>query len=432
MIRVATSFSEDLASDIDSLFREPTAINQAVETSPTPQAKPEQPTTATTNHEPIPIVQIGYAIGKKGDPTEFKWTNLDSPELEWKLIWDKTLQSAETYAADCGLEVMATKDQLKELRQQEKNALESLRDLREKGFNSWRDELIEAAKEGQRDRKNSAAAARDTAMKPTRPAGQDGATATGDDPWRSVPIAELDFDSVKGFGPRKREALFAACPTIGEFEDIRAKQFEGGLTSIDGIGPTLASELENLMLDWLTKNRDKFGEVVESDAEAAATEPAAEPAGENGATGVVLAGASIDAENCVIKFTTRPDAPTTPQSEKQEPTAPEPKPKKPRAANNPPAARKGKLKPDTHSDTEEGCKARFREIKASFDLSRTEDEDLPMWSKGYEAFENGDPYLDCPYSPGGPRTNWLKGWLSSKRDSEIGYAAEESEEGGGK
>ena len=56
----------------------------------------------------------------------------------------------------------------------------------------------------------------------------------------------------------------AGVRTIGELEDLRAGD---GLTSIGGIGQATADKIEEQVLEWLTENRDKFGEEVEESTE---------------------------------------------------------------------------------------------------------------------------------------------------------------------
>ena len=52
----------------------------------------------------------------------------------------------------------------------------------------------------------------------------------------------------------------AGVTTIGELEDLRGG---AGLTSIGGIGQATADKIEEQVLEWLSENRDKFGEAVD-------------------------------------------------------------------------------------------------------------------------------------------------------------------------
>lgn len=86
--------------------------------------------------------------------------------------------------------------------------------------------------------------------------------------WRNVLLANIGINGIKGLGKKKREALTELCPTLGAFEDLRAKVGKDAATLQEllpkGIGQAMADELEELVLNWLTKNRDQ---VESSDGE---------------------------------------------------------------------------------------------------------------------------------------------------------------------
>jgi hypothetical protein len=74
--------------------------------------------------------------------------------------------------------------------------------------------------------------------------------------WREASIAES-----LGLTPKVLEKLEeASVITMGQLEDLRG---DAGLMSIAGIGQATADKIEEQVLEWLTENRDKFGEVVE-------------------------------------------------------------------------------------------------------------------------------------------------------------------------
>lgn len=78
----------------------------------------------------------------------------------------------------------------------------------------------------------------------------DGQPKKQPDPWREVEITEA-----LSLTPKQIDILAeAGIDTVGKFEDLRAGN---GLVSLDGIGPATADKLEEMMLDWLTENRDK-------------------------------------------------------------------------------------------------------------------------------------------------------------------------------
>lgn len=89
--------------------------------------------------------------------------------------------------------------------------------------------------------------------------------AAENDAWRSAPFTELGLTF-------KQNELFEAqgIKTIGQLEDLRARMANGDFSAQwpKGIGPAKVTEIEDRVIDWLDKNRDKFGEVIEPAAEA--------------------------------------------------------------------------------------------------------------------------------------------------------------------
>lgn len=81
---------------------------------------------------------------------------------------------------------------------------------------------------------------------------------TTPDAWRHVITANLPLETIKGLGDKKRDALIAAAPTIGELEDLRAKAGGKGMHTVlpEGFGKKISGELENRLIDWLTIHRD--------------------------------------------------------------------------------------------------------------------------------------------------------------------------------
>ena len=82
------------------------------------------------------------------------------------------------------------------------------------------------------------------------------AEATSGDDWRSTPIDTL-FSDVKGLGAKKQESVRDAIPTLGAFEDLRARaSLEGEpLKALmpKGIGQDACDQLEEAALNWLSR-----------------------------------------------------------------------------------------------------------------------------------------------------------------------------------
>lgn len=83
------------------------------------------------------------------------------------------------------------------------------------------------------------------------------AESVEDDAWRKAPLAELGLTL-------KQNELFegVGVKTIGDMEDLRARIADGSGNAQwpKGIGPAKVTDIENRIVDWLDKNRDKFGE----------------------------------------------------------------------------------------------------------------------------------------------------------------------------
>lgn len=87
------------------------------------------------------------------------------------------------------------------------------------------------------------------------------------DAWRAALLTEL-------FLPDGLHNLLIASgvETIGALEDLRAKIADGKAEWPKGIGEARITELENKVIDWLTENRDKFGEQAEATTTTVTTE----------------------------------------------------------------------------------------------------------------------------------------------------------------
>lgn len=97
--------------------------------------------------------------------------------------------------------------------------------------------------------------------------------ATGDYSAMSAPISELWSTPIERFGKKKQDALVAACPTIGDFERLReqaGRSFKPLHEMLpDGIGQSVADELEERQLSWMTKNLQAISPSQVDDSSAA-------------------------------------------------------------------------------------------------------------------------------------------------------------------
>lgn len=102
-------------------------------------------------------------------------------------------------------------------------------------------------------------AMRDAEYQPMLPLGNDQPAASAvplqspseSDAWRQVSINQL------GLSPKLEEKLVdAGAINIGQLEDLRAEISQGRAKWPKGVGPARITEIENAVIDWLSKNRD--------------------------------------------------------------------------------------------------------------------------------------------------------------------------------
>lgn len=79
-----------------------------------------------------------------------------------------------------------------------------------------------------------------------------------DNSWRNAPVA----DALSLTAKQLERLEEAGVRTIGQLEDLRGGD---GLGSIHGFGQATVDKIEDQVLEWLSENRDRFGEVVSED-----------------------------------------------------------------------------------------------------------------------------------------------------------------------
>jgi len=89
--------------------------------------------------------------------------------------------------------------------------------------------------------------------------------------WRSEPIGTLLHPPIAGMGAKKVELLEDTVPTLGDFEDLRAKVGRDADTLAKllpkGFGQKMVDELEERQLEYLAKIQKGDDQPVESDQE---------------------------------------------------------------------------------------------------------------------------------------------------------------------
>lgn len=240
--------------------------------------------------------------------------------------------------------------------------------------------------------------------------------------WRAAPTLQLDLAGVPRLGPKKLEALYAACPTIGDLEDLRAKGIGKGLglRSIKGIGEEAAQAIEDKTLAWLTENRDK---AVFAGIERLRN------AGLDGWDGVDDPEAEIkemrggdDEVGDAVEFLADALNAVGPEVFAGETDADEDQgqPRDSNAGHN--AARATKIE-DRASELLHEQRSAEEAGDGSEPLQPQCDTDS-YWQAGVEAFDRGLPVGECPWV-GVAKDDWLRGWLTAKLDEEEGQGGAE-------
>jgi hypothetical protein len=219
------------------------------------------------------------------------------------------------------------------------------------------------------------------------------ATALADDlvdsdpnAWRSAPTPQLDLAGVPRLGPKKLEALYSACPTIGDLEDLRAKgSGKGvGLRSIKGIGEDAAQAIEDRVLAWLTKNRDQEAFAAAAEVESQSVVTAGVPAS--------LLDDEPNANNYAAAIERQPkSAATPPVDSSNSPTTPDS------------IRHRAKQILSAAIDGSEDLEAKSRDVKNKT-IAR-------YIQAGAEAYRSGTStsVTDCPWEAGDAMDDWIRG-----------------------
>ena len=183
-----------------------------------------------------------FASDDDSEPAEESTT--PSP-LGATIAFQQEIANASALVATCAVEWAKAQDAAKSAKKQFEGAVEDLRSIIGRG-----PEVMPLFDQAVFDQ---------ATMKAAEPT----AEATSGDDWRSTPIDTL-FSDVKGLGAKKQEAVRDAIPTLGAFEDLRARaSLEGeSLKAMmpKGIGQDACDQLEEAALNWLSKNAANGGD----------------------------------------------------------------------------------------------------------------------------------------------------------------------------
>lgn len=176
-----------------------------------------------------------------------------TPEQQAEMLWLRKLDDAKNDHLEASLEVERIKGELKAAKDRQKNAIELYQAIESRG---------------------------PVIPKPVTPPEEQSGTQQplpadqlGENGWRAIPITDLDLESIKGLGAKKKgkkyQALVDAIPTLGHLEDRRVAGGIEGLKSQmpDGVGDAVASPLEELHLNKIVEWRQQQGNANDTGAE---------------------------------------------------------------------------------------------------------------------------------------------------------------------
>lgn len=226
----------------------------------------------------------------------------------------------------------------------------------------------------------------------TFPIGGPAADAADASDWRQLETTALNdrFSLIRGFGGKKRLALLAAAPTLGDLDQLRQGD---GVKSLKGVSKQLAEQIENAFIDFLADRRNSEatggGQLT---GEGNASEAGAGACGE---------GENSDAANASHSSSRKP---------KHSPAEVVPLPSS--------LSESEKMKMTDREGRAE-CRQLLAQAKEMESLSRHQENALeckeperPWWEAGYVAAREDWSVLDCNYLPGIERDEWLRGFLA--------------------
>lgn len=224
-------------------------------------------------------------------------------------------------------------------------------------------------------------------------------TASSDEAWRKQPLRDI-IEGTAGCGQKKLDAICEQLPTLGAFVDLQASAGGVGIHTEmpKGVGRGLCDALEEKVLNWLSANRDKFGEAIE-------TETPAVPANET----PPQAPQEALPVPCISTEAAAPEG-TGASNEADESDAPGDE-----APNSPPQDTPPPAEAEPEADGIHAAQVRTRlETLQKRPPEEREPDFAVIGRNGAAAASEGQPAVECPFTAGLQQDSWLLGWLSQK------------------
>lgn len=331
------------------------------------------------------------------------------------------IHRAETYLSSCVISHKLAREQVKAWKKRIDNAADELESLR--GAN-WNDDDEDGSNE---ESESLVSIDSPTAEQATEAVSHCAkivaANDQSDNAWRSVKTADaIDFDKIDGFGKKKREALLEVAPTLGALEDLRAAGGIHGFQSVlpKGIGKNNASDLEDALLNWLAKNRDRA--VLAEAAAEASTDTLRDVITGDATAATESATEAVDATSDIGSQRAAPSSVAKIQAESSQ-VGSELKEVLSEVIGDGIDQPAGTLEPapvDDNSLPSDAIDARV--IARAKELNSGEpnclapkSSDNKFWESGYEAADQGAAITDCPYIPGVECDDWLRGFMGFEK-----------------
>lgn len=224
-------------------------VNDAVQAEPQsePQAEPvNQEDDQATGFTPLAVVDPDGTIAKLTDHMEE--ISLEQKRLQAEQHHQMEVSAAKEDHLSLAVKRSELENELKDIKADEKAALRNLRNLIKRGPNypqpkSKIDEAVATAGE---------------------PSAIQVDDASADMTWRELSLAPL-LGGIKGLGNKKLDALLDLCPTIGQWEEMRAKAGVAHKPVSDvlpkGIGGSITDEIEERVYLAIKKHQDGLNKV---------------------------------------------------------------------------------------------------------------------------------------------------------------------------
>lgn len=289
-------------------------------------------------------------------------------------MYEQALADATQRHLEAALAREALQGELKEAKDEEKAALKLVSKIKSRGPEAYRQAMQPLPTPITENTAGGDAGSLDP-----QPSGSIGSTppaANTDESWKLAKLEELSLK------PALHEKLIEnGIATLGDLENLRMQIADNKKDWPKGIGEAKITAIENAVVDWLSKNRDR--QVV---AEATAVPATA-----------------VESQE-VKKCNTISPSPI-------EPAEPDSSPLKYPSQQSWDAW--------TEHQQTKWIEARAKELEVV--ISPPEEGELPAWQKGFDDFCEGDTLENCELPPGQDMDLWIRGWQAAwAKDEDAG------------